>query len=147
MPLVKLLLQHLHDKRRHCGYKSLMHEARKRFWIVGLRGMCKQLTRRCVTFKKLRKKPLDQLMGQIPSIAAGLPQFSNTAMDMLGPIQIRVKRKTLKDAQVIIFICMTTRAVHLELVADKKCRDILLGIYPFRKPTQAPQCLLVRLWH
>ena len=48
-PLVKLLLQHLHDQRRHCGYKSLMREARQRFWIAGLRGMCKQLTRRCVT--------------------------------------------------------------------------------------------------
>jgi hypothetical protein len=108
-PLVKLLLQHLHDKRRHCGYKSLMHEARKRFWIVGLRGMCKQLTRRCVTCRKLRKKPLDQLMGQIPSlrVAAGLPPFSNTAMDMFGPVQIRMNRKTLKEAQVIIFTCIT----------------------------------------
>ena len=58
-PLVKLLLQHLHDRRQHCGYKSLMHEARKRFWIIGLRSMCKQLTRRCIICRKLRKKPLD----------------------------------------------------------------------------------------
>ncbi|CAB4022798.1 Hypothetical predicted protein, partial [Paramuricea clavata] len=125
--------KHLHDKRRHCGYKSLMHEARKRFWIIGLRSMCKQLTRRCIICRKLRKKPLDQLMGQIPSLrlAAGLPPFSNTAMDMFGPVQIRMNRKTLKEAQVIIFACMTTRAVHLELVTDKSTETFLLAFRRF----------------
>lgn len=67
-PLVYLLLRHLHHKRGHCGYKSLMHEARRRFWIVGLRGMCKSMTGGCIVCKKLRRKPLEQLMGQIPSL-------------------------------------------------------------------------------
>ena len=36
---VKLLLCHLHDKRGHCGYKSLIHEARRKYWIIGVRSM------------------------------------------------------------------------------------------------------------
>ena len=54
-------------------------------------------------------------MGQIPSlrVAAGFPPFSNTA--------IGLNRKTLKEAQVVMVACMTTRAVHLELVNDKTC--------------------------
>ena len=66
--LVKLLLRHLHDKRGHCGYKSLIHEARRKYWIIGVCSMSKALTSKCITCRKLRKKPLDQLMGQMPSL-------------------------------------------------------------------------------
>lgn len=132
-PLVCLLLTHLHLKRGHCGYKSLMHEARKKFWIIGLRDMSKHLTNECITCRKLRKKPLDQLMGQIPSlrVAAGFPAFSNTAIDMFGPVHIRLNRKTLKEAQVVIFTCMTSRAVHLELVSDKSTAAFLMAFRRF----------------
>ena len=116
--LVKLLLHHLHDMRGHCGYKSLIHEARRKYWITGVRSMSKAFTSKCITCRKLRKKPLDQLMGEIPSlrVAAGFPPFSNTAIDMFGPLHIKLNWKTLKEAQVIILAFMTTRAVHLQLV-------------------------------
>ena len=38
---------------------------------------------------------------------------------MFGPIQIKLGRKTLKEAQVIIFTFMTSHAIYLELVTDK----------------------------
>ena len=128
-PLVYLLLQHMHETNRHCGYQRLMHEAGRKFWIIGLRGMAKYLTNKCVVCNKLRKKLLGQIMGQIPSlrVAAGFPPFSNTAIDMFGPFHIRLGRKALKEAQVIIFTCMTTRAVHLELVSDKSTETFLLA--------------------
>ena len=131
--LVKLLLRHLHNKRAHCGYKSLMHEARRKYWIIGLSSMSKALTAKCITCRKLRKKPLDQLMGQIPSlrVAAGFPPFSNTAIDMFGPVHIKLNRKTLKEAQVVIFACMTTRAIHLELVSDKTSDAFLMAFRRF----------------
>ena len=120
-PLVQLLLPHLHEKRGHCGYKSLIHEARRNYWIIEVRNMSRALTAKCITSRKLRNKPLDQLMGQIPSlrVAAGFLPFSNTAIDMFRPLHIKLNRKTLKEAQVVIFTCMTSRAVHLELVNDK----------------------------
>ena len=43
-PFVILLLRDLHERRGHCGYKSLVHEARKRFWFIGLRRMAKTVT-------------------------------------------------------------------------------------------------------
>ena len=90
--------------------------------------MSKALTAKCIISRKLRKKPLDQLMGRIPSlrVAAGFPPFSNTAIDMFGPLHIKLNRKTLKEAQVVIFTCMTSRAVHLELVNDKTADAFLM---------------------
>ena len=72
--MVNLLVKHLHEKRMHCGYKSLVYESRKRFWIVGVQKMAQQVTSKCVTCKK----PLEQLMGQIPKlrVTSGFPAFS-----------------------------------------------------------------------
>ena len=110
-----------------------MHEARKKFWIIGLRGLAKYLTKKCIICRKLRTPPLEQLMGQLPSlrVATGLPPFSNTEIDMFGPFHIRLNRKTLKEAQVVIFTCMTTRAIHLELVTDKSTDTFLMAFRRF----------------
>ena len=95
--------------------------------------MAKHLTGKCVTCKKLRKKPLEQLMGQIPKlrVAAGFPAFSNTAIDMFGPLQVRLGRKTLKEAHVIIFTCMTTSVFHLELIKDRSTDTFLMAFRRF----------------
>ena len=72
-------------------------------------------------------------MGQLPKlrVAAGFPAFSNTAIDMFGPFQVKVGRKTLKEAHAIIFTCMTTRAIHLELVTDKSTDTFLMAFRRF----------------
>ena len=132
-PLAILFLRHLHRKRGHCGYKSLMHEAGRTLWIIGLRKMAKSAVSKCVDCRKLCKKPLQQLMGQLQSlrVAAGFPPFSNTAMDMFGPLQIRLNRRTLQEAQVITFTCATTRAVHLELVTHKSTEAFSMAFRRF----------------
>ena len=132
-PLVVLLLRHLHEQKCHCRYKSLVHETRKKYWIVGIQNAAKKLTSKCITCKKLRNKPLEQIEGQLPSplVATGLPAFTNTAMDMFGPIQIKMNRKTRKEAQIIIFTCMTMRAIHLELVTDGSSDTFLMAFRRF----------------
>ena len=72
-------------------------------------------------------------MGQVPQlrVAKGYPAFSNTALDMFGPVHIRLNRKTLKEAHVILFSCMTTRVVHLELVSDKSSDTFLMAFRRF----------------
>ena len=77
-------------KSEHIASRKRFYESRKRFWIMGVRNMAKQVTGKCVTYKKLRGQPLGQMMGQIPTlhVAAGFPVFSNTAIDMFGPLQL-----------------------------------------------------------
>ena len=50
---------------------------------------------------------------------------------MFGPLHIKLNRKTLKEAQVVMFTCMTTRAVHLELVNDKTSDAFLMAFRRF----------------
>ena len=95
--------------------------------------MAKHLTGKCVICKKLRKKPLEQLIGQTTKlrVAAGFPAFSNTSIDMFGPVQVRLGRKTLKEAHVIIFTCMTTSVFHLELIKDRSTDTFLMAFRRF----------------
>ena len=51
---------------------------------------------------------------------------------MFGPIQIQLSRKTLKgEAQIIIFACMTSRAIHLELVTERTLAAFLMAFRRF----------------
>ena len=89
-PFVNLLLRDPHERRGHCGYKSLVYEARKIFWIIGLHRMAKTVTSKCVTCRKLRKRPLNQLMGQIPNlrVAPGFPAFSTLLWTCSGQYRL-----------------------------------------------------------
>ena len=71
--------------------------------------------------------------GQLPNTSAEIeePAFACTAIDMFGPIQIRLSRKTLKEAQIITFACMTSRAIQLELVTDLTTDAFLLAFRRF----------------
>ena len=100
---------------------------------MGVRHLAKHLTGKCVICNKLRKKPLEQLIGQTTKlrVAAGFPAFGNTSIDMFGPVQVRLGRKTLKEAHVIIFTCMTTTVFHLELIKDRSTDTFLMAFRRF----------------
>ena len=87
----------------------------------------------CVTCRKLKKKTLEQLIGQILGLrpTEGCPVFTLTAIDMFGTVHVRLNRRTLKEAHVIIFTCMTIRAVHLELVTGKSASTFLMSFRRF----------------
>jgi hypothetical protein len=137
----ELLLLHLHRKRFHCGYHSLVYESRRSYWITKDRYIAKKLVRRCITCRKLRKQPLQQQMGQLPELRTGHQRkaFQNCAIDMFGPVHIKLARRTLKEAQVIIFTCMTSRAIHLELVSDKSTDTFLMALRRFASTRGHPQ--------
>ena len=46
--------------------QELIHGARRNYWIIGVHSTSKVLIAKCITCMKLRKKMLEQLIGQIP---------------------------------------------------------------------------------
>ena len=50
---------------------------------------------------------------------------------MLGPLQVKLNRNTLRKAQVIILTCTSSRAIHLELVTYKSSDEFVDGISSF----------------
>jgi len=61
-------------------------------------------------------------MGQLPLARVTLARpFINAGIDHVGPFEIKsgnTRSKTTTKCYVALFICMTTKAVHLELVSN-----------------------------
>ena len=58
------------------------------------------------------------------------PPFSNTGIDYFGPFFLSVKRSTEKRWG-FLFTCLTTRAVHFEVVPSMDTSSCVMGIERF----------------
>lgn len=122
--LAWLLMDFAHRVNRHGGVQVAMQHIRQKYWIPQLRDELKQYTRKCI--ECVRNKPLteDQLMGDLPAerVCPG-HAFEVTGVDYAGPFSMKyIERNgeeiTRVKAWVALFVCMKTRAVHLEIVED-----------------------------
>ena len=104
-----------------------MMEIRQKYWVIGLRDIARNHAKSCIPYKLMRA--WEPRMGQLPSYRtdANNPAFANTALDLFGPFEVKVRRKTIKEAWCCIFTCMTSRAVHLKLCTDKSTDTFLMA--------------------
>ena len=119
-----LLIRHFHEKTFHQGRKITEGEIRSNgFWIIGAKRLISTLIRTCVLCRKLRGKVEVQKMTDLPedSLTPG-PPFSAVGVDTFGPWNVTTRRTRGGAAQskrwAIIFTCLTTRAVHIELIEE-----------------------------
>ena len=77
------------------------------------------MKRNCVICRELDAKVVDQRMGQVADERMGpCPAFYHTATDLFGPFQIRdnVKKRTIGKCFGVIFNCLVSRAVYIDVV-------------------------------
>lgn len=122
--LAWLLMDFAHRVNHHGGVQVAAQHIRQKYWIPQLRDELKQYTRKCM--QCVRNKPLtqEQLMADLPAdrVTPGGP-FEVTGVDYAGPFNMKyIDRNgeliTQVKAWVALFVCMKTRAVHLEIVDD-----------------------------
>ena len=112
----QLLARHFHEKS-HSGVEWSLSLLRQAFWITKGRRLMTRIVHACVTCKKLRAHPAQQLMADLPPerVATNLPPFSHVGIDAFGPYHVAYKRQTVKRYG-CIFTCLVCRAVHLEVL-------------------------------
>lgn len=77
---------------------------------------------RCIKCARQRGIRAQQLMGQLPAARVSpFCPFTHTGLDYAGPLTVRTWKgrgaKTTKG-WICVFVCLTTSAVHLEVVSD-----------------------------
>ncbi|XP_055688575.1 uncharacterized protein LOC129793053 [Lutzomyia longipalpis] len=101
---------------------------------------------RCVKCYRAKPKPLDQLMGNLPESRVNYVRpFHSVGIDFAGPIQMlssatrgaHSRRTGTQKAYIAIFVCMATKAVHLEVVTSLSTEDFIatLRCFTARKGT------------
>ncbi len=120
--LMKLLLHSLHRKYLHAGINTLMATIGHTYHIAGLRNHLKKLSRQCPTCQRSYNHGVQQQMGLLPiTRTSPSPPFAITGLDFAGPFTIKrghTRRPTKLKSYACLFVCMATKAVHIELCAD-----------------------------
>ena len=121
-PVAKLLIQSEHLRLLHAGPKLLTASLSRRFHIVGHRKIIRSITRGCVTCRRSSAKPCPQQMGQLPMERVTPDSvFNRVGIDYAGPVYVKhgfVRKPTVIKAYVCVFVSLSVKAVHLELVSD-----------------------------
>ncbi|XP_075990311.1 uncharacterized protein LOC142985958 [Anticarsia gemmatalis] len=120
--LTSLIVAEAHTKTLHGGTQLMLTYLRSKYWILRAKALVKNYVHRCLICAKLNAKIRTQVMGDLPSVRVKPARaFLNSGVDFAGPFNVLMNKgrgaKTTK-AYIAIFVCMSTKAIHLELVGD-----------------------------
>lgn len=117
--ITQLVLRHTHDVTAHAGRNHMLAHLRQKFWIPGANGAIRRFLSKCVTCKRLHGSTGKQIMADLPKcrILPDDPPFTKVGVDYFGPFLVKRGRSQVKRYGVI-FTCLTTRAVHLEVASS-----------------------------
>lgn len=129
------IVRDCHLKNLHAGVSLLIATLRQKYWIIGARELAKRVYYKCTVCHRYRNKANDQLMGDLPKfrVNANYP-FYEVGCDYAGPIMLKQhngRRPPLIKSYIAVFICLVTKAVHLELVSDLSTDAFLAALDRF----------------
>lgn len=131
----KALVINTHQSLCHAGVQATMASIRQRFWIPSTRRFVKSVLRKCIKCFRFTQSNAEQIMGQLPAVRVNVSSpFSNVGVDYMGPFNLRLggpKSRTFSKAHIALFICMSTRAVHLEVVTELSTKSFLAALTRF----------------
>lgn len=131
-PTTQLIIRAFDEQLHHSGTERVFTEMRRKYWILRGRKAIKHHQRQCTDCRKWRGKPEIPVMADLPSARLRLhkPAFYSTGVDCFGPYTVRVGRRNEKRWGVI-FKCLTTRAVHLDLLSSMDTDAFLMALRRF----------------
>ncbi|XP_045769775.1 uncharacterized protein LOC123870493 [Maniola jurtina] len=132
----KLLFDFEHKKLMHAGPQLLLASIRENYWPIGGRNLARLCYHQCILCKRMQGKVIAPLMGNLPSsrlLPGGYP-FECTGVDYAGPIMCANRQGRgcrLVKVYIAIFVCFTTKALHVELVGDLSSANFLSALRRF----------------
>ena len=141
-PLVRLFLENFHINQCHQGVEYLRALIQQEYAIVKLRPTLRSIVSRCITCRKRKAETLAPMMSDLPRerLAYREPPFRNTGIDYFGHFYVSVKRSTEKRWG-FLFTCLTTRAVHFQVVPSMDTSSCVMGIERFAARRGTPSVL------
>lgn len=103
-------------------------------YTVRAKCIIRQIVKKCVKCFRMHPPEVVQFMGSLPDYRVNpSPVFYNTGIDYAGPFFVRqgVRRATKVKVYVALFICMSTKAIHLEVVSDLTTATFLAALHRF----------------
>lgn len=143
--LTNLIISKYHKELLHCGAEQLLYSLRENYWPINGRNLVRKTIRNCTICFKAKPSIKHPFMSDLPSarLKAVYP-FYNTGLDYAGPVLIKDKRTRgakLHKAYICVFVCLATRAMHLELVTSATAEAFINTFKRFIARRGKPHCI------
>ncbi|XP_062573639.1 uncharacterized protein LOC134235517 [Saccostrea cucullata] len=129
--VAKLIVEYYHRRSRHQGRHITGGAVRSAgFWIVGSKRLISSILYKCVICRKLRRGVENQKMADLPiDRTQPGPPFTYVGLDAFGPWNIVTRRTrggvTNSKRWAILFTCLTTRGVHIEVIEEMSASSFI----------------------
>jgi hypothetical protein len=146
-PITGLIIREIHMRNHHCGIGILLSILRQKYWLPQARKVISKILysdpfTKCNICYRFKAKPfLKPEMPQLPKgrVQASRP-FSAVGIDYFGPLRARFGTEVQK-IWTSIFVCMSTRALHMEIVLDCSAEKFMLAYRRFVARRGAPRLI------
>lgn len=130
--VTKLLIQDIDQQLNHPGAERVLAELRRRYWVLRGREAVRRHQHFCQDCQFWRSKPQNPKMADLPPCRLRLfkPPFFSTGVDCFGPFQVKIGRRQEKRWG-ILYKCLTTRCLHLDLLEHLDTDAFLLSLRRF----------------
>lgn len=130
--LAKLLIARAHITTLHGGARLTLATLRQKYWITGGNNTVKKYLQDCVKCCRYKPSKQYQLMADLPSErTTQSPPFYHTGVDFTGFVSVKLNKgrgvRTSKG-YIVVFVCMATKAVHLELASDLSSQTFIMAL-------------------
>ena len=124
--LAQLIIEDMHRTYHHPPTEHLLNLITQDYCIIHYRQAVRSVKFKCDYCYRHTVKPQEQQMGNLPKciLEPGIV-FRNTGADYFGPMIIKERRS------VRLFVCMVTKACHLELVDDLSTDHFIMALKRF----------------
>ncbi|CAK9805171.1 hypothetical protein ANTPLA_LOCUS4356 [Anthophora plagiata] len=133
--VTKLIVRDEHLKNLHAGIQATLNAVRRTFWIPHGKVLVRQIIHECITCRRAQPTTVNYLMGNLPAARVNYSRpFLQSGVDFCGPFFIKERfhrnRGKIK-VYLAIFVCFSTRAVHIEIVTDLSTDAFLAALRRF----------------
>jgi len=124
-----------HKINLHTGPYLLEALLRQRYWIMGGRNLIRNRVHKCNHCFRIKPTNVAPLMADLPAERVlQAKAFLHTGVDYFGPMNITLGKKrgaSVHKAYVCLFVCMSVKAIHLELVSSLSTAHFLQAFKRF----------------
>ena len=111
----------------HCRIATTAAKTKQKFWILRAHDLAKKIKFQCVFCRKMELKAETQVVPDLPRLhlTPYTPLLYNASCDYFGPYNVKIGRNKSTKHCGVIFKCLNTRAVHLELAVDYSTKEYI----------------------
>ncbi|KAK7944841.1 hypothetical protein WMY93_000569 [Mugilogobius chulae] len=126
----------------HEGVAGTLLRMRRKAWVVKGRILAQKVVDKCIICKKAKARTCRQIMGDLPEERSSpAAPFQFTSVDLFGPYHVKddVKKRVTMKVWGVVFCCMSSRAIHVELASALSTESFLLAYQRFAAVRGHPQ--------